>query len=78
MIHSKHEQPDEVFEFAAEYERLCQRLGFRKPLVCVPTTYNQVTEETLKAHGFNLVIYANHLLALPTSDAESLRRHPGK
>jgi phosphoenolpyruvate phosphomutase len=62
MIHSKRKQPDEIFAFAQEYEKLCGRLGFRKPLVSVPTTYNAVTEEELRAYGFNVVIYANHLL----------------
>ncbi len=33
-----------------------------RPLVCVPTTYNGITEDELSAAGFNIVIYANHLL----------------
>lgn len=58
MIHSRRKQPDEIFEFAAEF-----RKDFPvTPLVCVPTTYNQVTEDELAACGFNVVIYANHLL----------------
>jgi phosphoenolpyruvate phosphomutase len=28
----------------------------------VPTSYNQETEEELAARGFNVVIYANHLM----------------
>ena len=62
MIHSKESDPKEILEFADEYEKLSEDLGFRKPLICVPTTYNTITEEELKAHGFNIVIYANHML----------------
>ena len=32
------------------------------PIVAVPTTYNQITEEELSSWGVNIVIYANHLL----------------
>ena len=62
MIHSKNINPKEIFDFANEYEKLSKELGDRKPLVCVPTTYNTITEDELKDHGFNIVIYANHLL----------------
>ena len=62
MIHSKDRDPKDILEFAKEYEKLTEELGFRKPLVCVPTTYNTITEDELKEYGFNIVIYANHLL----------------
>jgi len=62
MIHSKNVNPKEIIDFALGYEKLSKKLGFRKPLICVPTTYNTITEEELKNYGFNLVIYANHLL----------------
>ena len=32
------------------------------PVVVVPTTYAQFTEEELQAAGANIVIYANHML----------------
>lgn len=58
MIHSRAGTPDEVVEFSR-----CFRQSFRSlPLVCVPTSYNSVTEEELAEHGFNVVIYANHLM----------------
>ena len=58
MIHSKDKSGEDIKEF-------CQR--FRKeysavPLVLVPTTYNQFTEEELCAWGANIIIYANHML----------------
>jgi phosphoenolpyruvate phosphomutase len=58
MIHSRKTTPDEVFEFANVFKVAFPSL----PLVCVPTSYNMVTEEILAEHGFNVVIYANHLL----------------
>jgi phosphoenolpyruvate phosphomutase / 2-hydroxyethylphosphonate cytidylyltransferase len=58
MIHSRRKEPDEVFEFC-EHAR-----DFRSqvPLVAVPTSYNQASEQELADHGINMVIYANHML----------------
>ena len=58
MIHSKNRDGNDIKEF-------CQR--FRQqdphtPIVAVPTTYNQFTEEELAEWGINIVIYANHML----------------
>jgi len=58
MIHSRKKTSDEVYEFAKIFKSEFPTL----PLVCVPTSYNTVTEDELAEHGFNLVIYANHLL----------------
>jgi phosphoenolpyruvate mutase len=75
MIHSRQKTPDEVFEFCERYNKL----SGRKPLVAVPSSYNQVTEEELKQHGVNIVIYANHLLrsAYPAmvETAKSILQH---
>ncbi|MCG9628628.1 phosphoenolpyruvate mutase [Vibrio mediterranei] len=58
MIHSRSSDGKEVFEFAKRY-----RLRFpNKILVCVPTSYNHVKFDELKTAGFNIVIYANHML----------------
>jgi len=62
MIHSKSKQPDEILEFAGKYRSLLKELEMDKPLVCVPTTYHTILEEELQAAGFQIVIYANHLL----------------
>ena len=62
MIHSGQKAPDTVMAFAAAYEGLCHRLGRRPVLVCVPTTYNSITDAELAAGGFNIIIHANHLL----------------
>ena len=58
MIHSKSKNPNEVFNFAQKFKRDFNNI----PLVCVPTTYNHVTEKQLSDAGFNIVIYANHML----------------
>lgn len=62
MIHSQQKEPDEILAFAVAYGPLCDRLGVRPPLVCVPTTYNLITDQELADHGFNVMIHANHLL----------------
>ena len=62
MIHSYKQAPDEVLAFAEIYEGICRRLGRRPILVSVPTTYNSITDAELAAHGFNIIIHANHLL----------------
>ena len=58
MIHSQKENPDEILDFCAIYNRLDQKV----PLVAVPSSYEQVTEAELEQAGVNIVIYANHLL----------------
>lgn len=58
MIHSREKSPDEIFAFCERYNTLSNR----KPLVAVPSSYNQVTEEQLQQYGVNIVIYANQLL----------------
>jgi len=62
MIHSKSKQPDEIIEFAGKYQSLLKELEMSKPLICVPTTYNNILEEELQAAGFQVIIYANHFL----------------
>ncbi len=62
MIHSKSKNPDEILEFSRKYQGILKDLKLSKPLVCVPTTYNNITEDELTDAGFNIIIYANHLL----------------
>ena len=72
LIHSRDKNPANVFQFALEYNKLCEDLGFRKPLICVPTAYNTVTEEELQKYGFNIVIYGNHLLRASAKSMEEI------
>jgi phosphoenolpyruvate mutase len=62
MIHSKSDSPDRILVFADAYDEFCERFGRRPILVCVPTTYNLITDVELAQHGFNVIIHANHLL----------------
>ena len=58
MIHSKNKDGMDIKEF-------CQRFrekDVETPIVAVPTTYNQYTEDELAEWGINVVIYANHML----------------
>ena len=58
MIHSRRNNPSEIFEFCKFYNKFKNR----RPLVIVPSSFSQVTEEKLSRAGANIVIYANHLL----------------
>ncbi len=58
MIHSKEEDPTEIFNFCNEYKQFSKKA----PLIVVPSSYNSVTEDILIEKGANVVIYANHLL----------------
>jgi phosphoenolpyruvate phosphomutase len=75
MIHSKEKSPDEVMIFCKAYAEFNNRV----PLVVVPSTYSQTTEDELAAVGVRIVIYANQLLrsAYPAmvEVAENILRH---
>lgn len=58
MIHSRHKDGEEIKAFCASYALFEEKV----PLVAVPTSYNHFTEEELGKMGFQIVIYANHLL----------------
>ena len=53
LIHSKAKTPDEILEFARQWDR-------ETPLVSVPTTYNTISAPELAEHGYKAVIFANH------------------
>ena len=59
MIHSKSKTPDEVKSFV---KRFRSEVSADKPIVVVPSTYAQITEQELADIGVNIVIYANQLL----------------
>jgi phosphoenolpyruvate phosphomutase len=75
MIHSKNKDGMDIKEF-------CQRFrekNVETPIVAVPTTYNQFTEDELAEWGVNVVIYANHMLRAEypavVNCAKSIREH---
>jgi phosphoenolpyruvate phosphomutase len=55
LIHSKLTRPDEVLQFAAEWDQRC-------PLVIVPTKYYATPAEIFRQHHISLVIWANHMI----------------
>lgn len=75
MIHSRQKSPSEIFEFCEKYQMLSQKV----PLMVVPSSFNEVTEEEWETRGVNIVCYANHMLrsAYPAmvSVAESILRN---
>ena len=58
MIHSKDKSGEDIKEFCIRF----RERDSQTPIVAVPTTYNQFTEEELAEWGINIVIYANHML----------------
>ena len=74
MIHSKEKDPAQIMEFAKYYQKMTQKINCKKPMVCVPTTYNTLTEDELRAAGFSIVIYANHLLRSANKAMEETAR----
>ncbi|MCL2247740.1 MAG: phosphoenolpyruvate mutase [Oscillospiraceae bacterium] len=75
MIHSKEKSGDDIFEFMDKFRAYSADI----PVVAVPTTYNQFTEEELHKRGANIIIHANYLLrsAYPAmlKTAESILTH---
>lgn len=62
LIHSKASSANQIIAFMQAYQELCTQKGICKPVICVPTTYHQVTDHELFAQGFDMVIYANQPL----------------
>jgi phosphoenolpyruvate mutase len=58
MIHSKDKDPKEIFQFAKKFRKEYSNI----PLISVPSSYNSVKDYQLESAGFNIVIYANHML----------------
>jgi phosphoenolpyruvate phosphomutase / 2-hydroxyethylphosphonate cytidylyltransferase len=58
LIHSVADSAREIFDFSRRFRT--ERPD--TPLVAVPTAFDDVTATELESNGFNVVIYANHLL----------------
>ena len=79
MIHSRKKEPSEILEFCDKF----RSVNIDTPLVVVPTSYNEITEEELGKHGVNIVIYANQLTrsafpAMQETAKDILRYHRSK
>ncbi len=75
MIHSKEKTGDDIKKFMIEFRKYSKDI----PIILVPTTYNQFTEDEFEKWGANIVIHANHLLrsAYPAmmKTAETILKH---
>lgn len=75
MIHSKEKDGSEIKEFLRQFREYSKEI----PVILVPTSYNQFTEEELCGWGANIIIHANHMLrsAYPAMKkcAESVLEH---
>ena len=75
MIHSKEKDGSEIKEFLRQFREYSKDI----PVILVPTSYNQFTEEELCGWGANIIIHANHMLrsAYPAMKkcAESVLEH---
>ena len=58
LIHSKDKNPKKIFQFA----KMFRKINSLTYLVAVPSSYSKTYEKELIYNGFNLVIYANHIL----------------
>ncbi|MBQ0153353.1 MAG: phosphoenolpyruvate mutase [Bacteroidales bacterium] len=58
MIHSKNKDGLDIKEFCLRF----REKDSKTPIVIVPTTFNQFTEDEFAEWGVNVVIYANHML----------------
>lgn len=58
MIHSKNRDGNDIKEFCLRF----RETNPTTPIIAVPTTYNQISEDELSSWGVNVVIYANHML----------------
>lgn len=76
MIHSRKEDPAEIFEFLEKF----RNSNKETPIVVVPTSFNSVTEEEFAERGANIVIYANQMMrsavpAMQQTAEDILRNH---
>jgi len=79
MIHSRKKEPDEIFEFVKRF----REKDAVTPIIVVPTSFNEVTEDEFKERGVNVVIYANQLTrsgfpAMKHTAETILRNHRAK
>ena len=58
MIHSREKDGSEIKEFLRQFREYSKDI----PVILVPTSYSQFTEEELSKWGANIIIYANHML----------------
>ncbi len=58
LIHSKKKNIKEISNFSKIYKKKYPQI----PLACIPTTFNSIKHTELYNLGFNIIIYANHMI----------------
>ena len=58
VVHSRSKDAQQVLTLAQQL----REAGCEKPLVAIPTAYPHISEQTLRDSGFNVAIYANHMI----------------
>lgn len=58
LIHSIEKTSQQIATFSQLYKQRYPDI----PLICIPTTYSLSTSEELSKLGFNIIIYANHMI----------------
>ncbi len=58
LIHSKKKDIKEICNFSKIYKKKYPQI----PLACIPTTFNTIKHTKLYNLGFNIIIYANHMI----------------
>lgn len=62
VVHSKDGSGGEVLAFLDGYRDLQARIGVSKPLMLIPTAYNQFTGAELAARGASVIVHGNHMV----------------
>jgi phosphoenolpyruvate phosphomutase len=70
MIHSRQVDPAEVLEFSERFRSVHPAVT----LISVPTTYNVIRADDLRRAGFNVIIYANHMLRAAVKAMQEVSR----
>jgi phosphoenolpyruvate phosphomutase len=70
MIHSRKADPAEVLEFVERFRSVHPAVT----LISVPTTYNSIRADELGRAGFNVIIYANHMLRAAVKAMQEVSR----
>lgn len=65
LIHSKLSRPDEILDFAREWQG-------RSPVIIVPTKYYSTPTEVFRQAGISLVIWANHMVRAAVTAMERI------
>ncbi len=70
LIHSIDKTPQQISTFSKIYKKKYPNI----PLICIPTTYSSIKYTELGEMGFNIIIYANHMIRSSYKAMEKISR----